>query len=67
MVENHCHKLNQKRLDPPSSRILVMDDEIYCPANQKDFSELMFYSGTSKKSVLTNYKFSQTENIVNNT
>lgn len=55
--KTNCRKIAEKRLDPKLSKILVMDDETYCPIDPNDVPGTKYYSSTDKKTVPEKYKY----------
>lgn len=55
--KTNCWKIAEKRLDPKLSKILVMDDETYCPIDPNDVPGTKYYSSTDKKTVPEKYKY----------
>ena len=49
--------MHKKRLKPGTSKILVMDDETYCPIDPNNITGSKFYSVTNNKSKYEQFKF----------
>jgi hypothetical protein len=50
-AKTNCRKIYEKRLVSGSKKVLIMDDETYCPADPKDIPGKKYYHCDDKTSV----------------
>lgn len=60
-AKTNCRKLVEKMLTSTPKKIIVMDDETYCPVDPESVNGVKFYSCRSKKDIDPKYKLKPKE------
>src|SRR5690348_10048253 len=60
-AKTNCRKIVEKMLSSDSSKIIVMDDETYCPVDPESINGVKYYTCRNKQDVEDKFKFHSRE------
>lgn len=60
-AKTNCRKIGEKMLKQSTTKMIVMDDETYCPIDPESINGVKYYSCANKKNVQAKYKFKSKE------